>query len=108
MRISLDVDGVFADNETIQQLAVVLNANPNVELYILTSRDPILDNRDLYKLIKDLNLNIKEVIFACMETKVSKVIKYNIDLHFDDDEIDVKQINYETGKNKAVLVNFNW
>lgn len=108
MRISFDYDGTLGDNESIQDLARVLSKDPNVDLYILTSRDPKIDNRDLYQLIEDLNLNIKEVIFSFMQLKSVFIKNRNIDLHFDDNEEDIFDINESIGRNIAMKVNYKW
>ena len=106
MRISFDFDNCLSNKECIVNLFNILR-NSNNEVYILTSRNPIFENKPLIDFITKHKFNRNNVI--CFIDEKWKIIKYfNIDLHFDDDFIEIDLINRKLGNkyNKpGVLVN---
>lgn len=112
MKISFDLDntiyGVTKEFKQIFNLCKILSKVNAFEIIFLTSRleETWKNNFELNNWLKDnFNLDISKVIFTSMEDKYHYIDKYNIDLHFDDDEDEVKMINKHC-KGKAVLVNY--
>lgn len=105
-RISFDFDGCLNDCTQVQELAKIYSVIEKIDVYILTSRR-VEDKHIIESKIQELNLKVKEIIFAPRIPKSEKIKEYNISVHYDDDEIDIKQINEETNAS-AFLVNLRW
>ena len=108
MRISFDYDGVLVDTEFVKTCAQThiimgLFSNiPNIELVILTTRSE--KNSPVDVIYKD---KFKQIIYTNGKDKHEVIDDYKIDLHFDDDILEVVEIN-EKCKAKAFLVGFDF
>lgn len=74
------------------------------KVFILTNRFPD-EGLDVQNMACELGLDESRVLFARGTTKAAMIKKYGIACHFDDDEVEVHQINYECGP-IACLINY--
>jgi hypothetical protein len=100
---SFDYDGSLDSNPMILRLCQSF-ITAGAEVFILTNRF-----EDQGSVVRDLgrSLGLKEhhILFAGGTSKAALIKKYSIDVHFDDDETEVHQINYECGP-IACLINY--
>ena len=100
---SFDYDGSLDSNPMILRLCQSF-ITAGAEVFILTNRF-----EDQGTIVRDLGraLGLKEhrLLFAGGSSKAALIKKYSIDIHFDDDEIEVHQINSECGL-IACLINY--
>jgi hypothetical protein len=110
VRFSFDFDGCLGHNKAMQLLASCLCEAH--EVFILTSRDGALDNRDLFEVARAVGIAETNVIFASDSGKAEHFARRGIDLHFDDNMSDVHTINAlfddALGTKPAVLVNYEF
>ncbi len=115
LKISFDFDGCLGDNKFVQIIAKLFRDAGN-EIWILTSRDPKSENRDVWKLASDFNIPIDRVIMTNGTLKVHKFLEMKFDIHFDnswDEVVAINDIfeNLDQFKNcdsmPAIFVNFN-
>ena len=96
MKVSFDFDGTIANNKQLQKLARTL-IHSGSEVFIITSRH--FDNekrvREVHEFAKKQGIKKSRIIFTPLEEKWKHVKRLKIDLHFDDDFVDVDQINTE-------------
>lgn len=112
MIISFDIDGTIEGFENgfdqILSLMKILMKSPDLKIKIVTarSRDVWVKNHFFSDWLKiNFNYEVSSVIFTDGNDKAEVIDLHNIDLHFDDDEWEVYQINKKC-KGKAILVNF--
>lgn len=98
MLISFDWDGCLGDEEFIQD--IFFSLQKRAEIIIVTSRCKDNSNIDIEELIKDLNVKVH---YTCGQPKIETLKELGVDLHFDNDDWEVKQANL-AGIN-AVTVN---
>jgi len=103
MRISFDFDGCIDKNVILQSIAKTL-LKDNFEIFILTSRNSTLENLDLWKVVEDIGIKKDNVLFSYHTSKLQMFIDKKLDMHFDDDHLDVDDININCGRGSAVLV----
>lgn len=98
MKVSFDFDGCLGDCKKIQSIARVLLDDKKNEVFILTSRydneNNKLRNKIVHEVAKEFGIKNNNIIFTGSENKVDFIEKLSIDIHFDDDIIDVDQINH--------------
>lgn len=100
---SFDFDGTLDSNPMITNLCKSL-VQAGTEVFILTNR--FEDQGEIVRnLAHKLGIAENHILFARGATKAAMIKKYGIDCHFDDDEVEVHQINYECGP-IACLINY--
>lgn len=92
LKISFDFDNCLADNKFVQVIAKLFISTKN-EVWIITSRDPKSENRDVWKLAKDFDIPFCRVVMTNGSLKVHKFIELEIDMHFDNSWDEVVAIN---------------
>lgn len=102
-RISFDFDNTL--NLEWVQTELFAPMSHFYEIVILTSRSPEKENLDLWELAKKLNISENKVFFTNYELKSDYVDKIGCVLHFDDDIVEIDDINCSC-KCKGILVNY--
>ena len=102
-KLSFDFDGTLDSNSMIKNLCIGF-IKAGTEVFILTNRFPD-EGEAVRNMACELGLAESHILYARGITKAALIKKYGIDCHFDDDEIEVHQINYECGP-IAVLINY--
>jgi len=97
MRISFDFDSTLSEL-SMQNLCKILKL-AGADIFIITARChcAVSDNRDLFNLAIELNILRENIYFTCEEYKYKKIKQLQIDLHFDDMEDEVLEINQNGG-----------
>lgn len=91
MRISFDFDGTLSQ-ESIQVLAETLNNSEFNELFIVTSRVSKTEwNKDLFSVAEFLGIPRNHIFFTEGDFKWKTLKELNIELHFDDDYMEIKE-----------------
>lgn len=112
MKVSFDFDGCLAENPALQKLASVLVKNDEVEVFVLTSRDSSVANRDLLALCDRLGIPHASIVYTPNAYKWHKVVQHSIDMHFDDDFNEIEMINTLVDDSSylkpGMLVAFYW
>jgi uncharacterized HAD superfamily protein len=109
MKVSFDFDGCVGDNKFVQLICKVFQSGGH-EVFIITSRDPQLDNRDVWKLAEDFKIPFERVHMTNGSLKVHKFMELGMDLHFDNTFDEVVAINDMFKKSDdmpAILTNFD-
>lgn len=76
-------------------------------VFIVTSRVESKNNhQDLFEWAHDLGIKRENIYFTNNELKLETIRKLGIQLHFDDDSVEVDEINQNSNTCKALLVNF--
>lgn len=108
MKISFDYDGTL-DKPTIKEFAKDLITEGH-DVYVITSRAGHHgQNLDLSRDVSELKIPFNKVAFTEGDPKVNALEYLEIDIHLDDDWIEVGMIN-KRKKTKAIRVfgNKNW
>jgi hypothetical protein len=92
MKISFDFDGCLGDNKFVQLICKVFQSAGH-DVYILTSRDPKMENRDVWKLAKEFNIPDENVHMTNGTLKVHTFMDLGIDMHFDNSFDEIVAIN---------------
>lgn len=106
LKISFDFDGTLAQS-WLQQLAIILMEK--AEIWICTSRAPGFDssgNQELYKVATSIGIPEERVLFTDGAFKYETLASNNINIHFDDMEDEILEINTRTVC-KGILVNLS-
>ena len=103
MNVSFDYDGTMLHvNHLVERFQRFGD-----EIFIVTSRVESKNNHnDLFEEAMDLGIKRENIYFTNNEIKLSKLEELNINLHFDDDSVEVDEINRYSQTCKALLVNF--
>lgn len=108
MKISFDFDSTLSE-EYIQELAkICIKGGANV--YIITSRTlypGVMEHKDLYKIAKTVGIPIENIHFTNSNMKLDKCEELGIDIHFDDMEDEIDNINRSSEICKGILVGFD-
>ena len=99
-KISFDYDSTLSES-WVQSLAALLI--PVTEVWIVTSRAPGPQNRDLMKIAFELGIPEERIVFTDGAYKWSSLKHHGIEVHFDDMEDEILEINNQT-ECKGVLV----
>ena len=108
MRISFDWDSCLA--ETRQQEIAKRFIENGDEVWIVTSRfsDVPLQadwsNKPIFKVAERLGIPVERIVFTCMEDKWISLDRLEMDLHFDDDRIEIELIEENNIRCKGVLI----
>ena len=95
IKIGLDFDGTLSES-WVQEFAKCLSGV--CELWIFTSRSPgHSHNKDLYKISEMIGIPDERIIFTDGGYKASSLLHYGINIHFDDMEDEILEINKEGG-----------
>lgn len=118
MKVSFAIDGTLSEDEGVQTLATTLNKaggfkffwegrSPFLRPMVLTSRSEEQwgDDLEFKKFLDYFGFSMADVVFTNHKSKSEFVDDLGIDLHFDDDPIEVDAINRQC-KCRAVLVGF--
>ena len=101
MKVSFDFDSCLSE-DWVQSLAK--NFLSIFEVWIVTSREEgNSHNVDLYKISDRLGISRERIIFTNGAYKWSSLNYHGIDLHFDDMEDEIIEINNKT-KCKGILI----
>ena len=92
MRISFDFDGCLADNSFVQVIASLFQ-NAGHDIWIITSRDPQSENRDVWEFSKKFNIPKDRIVMTNGSLKVNKFLELKMDIHFDNSFDEVLAIN---------------
>lgn len=103
MNISFDFDGTLIHmNHLVERFQRFGD-----EIFIVTSRVESKNNhQDIFDEALDLGIKRENIYFTNNELKLDKLKELNINLHFDDDSVEVDEINQNSTTCKALLVNF--
>jgi len=101
LRISFDFDSCLSES-WVQKLAEILI--PVTEVWIVTSRAPgTSHNKDLYKIATRLGIPDERIVFTDGAYKWSSLNHLGMEIHFDDMEDEILEINNRSGC-KGILV----
>ncbi|WP_456867595.1 hypothetical protein [Galbibacter sp. BG1] len=100
MKVSFDFDSTLTE-ERIQDLAKKFISN-GIEVWVTTTRNIFGDNKDLYRLVHSLGIDVKQIEFTNGKDKYSFLKSF--DLHFDDNEHEIILINEHPMKCIGVLI----
>jgi len=103
MNIAFDIDGTMIHMHHI----VDRFQRFGDEIFIVTTREPE-DNVEVFEWADDLQIKRENIHFTNHQLKLDTLHKLNINLHFDDDPIEVDEINSNSETCKALLVNFKY
>jgi hypothetical protein len=92
MKVSFDFDGCLGDNKFVQLICKVFQSAGH-DVFIITSRDPQLENRDVWKLAKEFNIPGENVHMTNGTLKVHTFMDLGIDMHFDNSFDEIVAIN---------------
>jgi uncharacterized HAD superfamily protein len=109
VKISFDFDGCLGDNKFIQLICKVFQSAGH-EVFIITSRDPQMGNRDVWKLAEEFKIPFENVHMTNGSLKVHTFMILGIDLHFDNSFDEIVAINDMFKKSDdmpAILTNFD-
>jgi len=119
MKIGFDFDGTIDfDNLWSHRLVNSLMKDPNNEFFLITTRiepkeNKLTDfatitsqNKVVLEVAEKLGIKIENIFFTNFEWKHSLIEKLNLDLFFDNDEVEVHLINSTCSKCQAILVGF--
>jgi uncharacterized HAD superfamily protein len=101
MKISFDFDGTLS-LPWVQELCKSLLKEHII--ICTTSRDINSNNDDLFEITDHLGL---EVFFTNHNLKIESLKENNVDIHFDDDIIEVDEIN-KYSDIKGILLNYRY
>lgn len=102
MKVSFDVDGtLLIVSQFVERFTMFGD-----DVYIVTSRDGAKPNTDLFDFAAKLNIKRENIHFTNNQLKLEKLDELGIEFHFDDDVIEVDEINRYSEKCKALTVNF--
>lgn len=77
------------------------------DVYVVTTRNPIFDNLDLFEITDELGIPRENIHFTNFQLKLDTLLRLGINLHFDDDQTEVDDINRNGGESiRAVLVEY--
>lgn len=100
-KISFDFDSTLSET-WVQKLAEILI--PVTEVWIVTSRSPGTSrNSDLYKIANRLGIPEERIVFTDGSYKWSTLNRLEMEIHFDDMEDEILEINNRSGC-KGILV----
>lgn len=102
MNISFDFDGTFRHVNHLVERFIQFGDS----VFIVTSRLELKDNSIVFEWAEELGIKKENVHFTNQELKINKLHELKIVLHFDDDLIEVDEINRNSETCKALLVNF--
>ena len=101
LKISFDFDSTLSE-EWVQNFALALI--PIFDIWVVTSRSPgNSHNTDVYKVTDRLGISRENIIFTDGGYKWSSLDHYGINIHFDDMEDEILEINNKS-KCKGVLI----
>jgi uncharacterized HAD superfamily protein len=109
MKVSFDFDGCLGDNKFVQLICKVFQSAGH-EVFIITSRDPQMGNRDVWKLAEEFKIPFENVHMTNGSLKVHKFMELGMDLHFDNSFDEIVAINDMFKKSDdmpAILTNFD-
>lgn len=101
--LSFDFDGSLDSNLMLKNLCKSF-IQAGAKVFILTNRFPD-EGAEVLNMAHELGLSQSHVLYARGTTKAAMIKKHAIACHFDDDEVEVHQINYECGP-IACLINY--
>ena len=112
MKIGIDFDGTL-EFPKMQEIVKKLKYNGH-DLYLITYRyddenliiqnmHNLYNNNYLYELCNKVGIERKNIIFTNYKMKHSFITKYNIELHYDDDFLMVKDIINNSNNCDVVL-----
>lgn len=82
-RISFDFDGTI-DQEWVQEIAKTFIKNGD-SVFIVTSRCPLHENRDVWEVCDKLGLSHNRVFMVDIFPKFNEIIRLQVDIHFEND-----------------------
>lgn len=92
LKISFDFDGCLADNKFVKIIAKLFR-DAGHEVWIITSRDPQMENRDVWSLASEFNIPNERVVMTNGTLKVHKFLELKMDIHFDNSFDEILAIN---------------
>ena len=102
MNISFDYDGTLIH---IHHLVEKFQLSGD-SVFIVTSRNQNKEHKELYDDADRLGIKRENIHFTNNEIKLPTIEKLNIQLHFDDDYVEVDEINRYATNCIALLVNY--
>ena len=103
MKIGFDFDGTLT-NEIYLELASRF-VEQGCDVHIVTSRDVNGRNDDLFEIAKRIGVKRNRIIFTNFESKLPYIKDFY--LHFDDDNIEIEDVNLHGGRCIGILVERN-
>jgi hydroxymethylpyrimidine pyrophosphatase-like HAD family hydrolase len=98
-RISFDYDGTLSTSKG-KETAIDRIKNGN-DVYIITARQKS-DSESVYNTANELGIDKHHVIFTNGEDKWKYILQYDIDIHYDNNEEQIKKIHDKTNA-RAIL-----
>jgi len=99
MKVSFDFDTtlMFPDGNPNNDIVDIMkdHINNGNEVLIVTSRLANFDNSDLFSFLEYVDIDVP-VVFTDLNDKWPELKKLKVDLHFDDDKIEIDLINKNT------------
>lgn len=106
MNISFDFDGTLKDDPMIQDYCAELIKATNHEVHVITrryssDRDEYMlgesEHLEVLTLTQELGIKDKNVHFTDRQMKTEHILDLSIDLHIDDDLLEVRLLEENTG-----------
>lgn len=77
------------------------------DVHIVTSRNPIFDNLDLFEICEEYGIPKSKVHFTNQQLKLETLKSIGCNLHYDDDLIEIDDINTNGGESiKGILIGY--
>lgn len=95
-KVSFDFDSTLS-RQSIQDYASTL-LDSGYDVWVITSRPPDMDNRDLFEITDQLGIKRDQIIFTShrLKSEVINEMKLQFLFHLDDDWVELNYINRET------------
>lgn len=98
-KVSIDFDGTLDRADVQDYIAGLMGLG--IEIHILTSREPeneneFIDNSDLWDVINQLAIPVKNVSFTSYDDKYKYLIRSKVLFHLDDQASELNSIGKET------------
>ena len=116
MNISFDFDGTLKDNPLIQDYCAKLIEDTNHVVHVITrryssERDEYMlgqsEHSEVLTLADELGIKSRNVHFTDRQMKTDHILKWNIDMHIDDDILEVRLLEEHT-RCISIYVNKSW
>lgn len=115
--VSFDYDNTLTHPKIQRMAKIHLNAGDNVhivssrlsEMYDLDKNFiGTIDNEDVYELAKELGIPKENIHFTDQQLKLETLIKIGSSLHYDDDVIEIDDINRSDKDITGILINYKY
>lgn len=114
-RVSIDFDGTLTKPEVQEYVKELIVKG--IDVYIVTARyNEMLKHRylanctndDLYTVIENIGIPLKNVVFTNMTCKTLVLESSNVEFHLDDDELQLYEIHLKKSTHPISVLQENW